>query len=312
MKPVFWLSIILLIFIILAIGIYFFTYKNGVEGLTMGNQPIPKDSQGNYATIPGGYYIISDGMMAPVPYGYAASPDKKSIYPISSATIYDSMAKQQTVSGGFLGGYAGSGKSIVDTCFNELNYLGVNTEASYNQLTHYSTDNYNVQYHDSVDNMAKQNSLYDLSFDVIWVLDKSGNKVGIPRTKVQGNVTYYEPGSYRFGASTYVPTYEDSVYLTRTNGRSIIDSKNSQPVSPSELNGGFCSAYKLFPEKIEESCSKIPNENCASTSCCVLLGGSKCVAGNESGPLAKTNYSDMFVRNKDYYYFQGKCYGNCK
>jgi len=43
----------------------------------------------------------------------------------------------------------------------------------------------------------------------------------------------------------------------------------------------------------------------------VLLGGQKCVAGNENGPTMKANYSDFLVLNKDFYYYQGKCYGNC-
>lgn len=309
MKQVFWLIILLLLIVVnLVIGQYFLTNK---EGMISGNQQIPKDENGNYLSIPNGYYISGDGLMSPIPYGYVSSPDNKSIYPISSANIYDTIAKQETIKRGFSGGYAGSGKVITDTCFNNLNYLGAPTESSYNDLTHYNRDNYNLQYHDTIDNISKQDDLYDLSFGVILTTDGSGNVVGIPRTKIQGNITYYEPGAYRFGASTYVPSYEDSVYLTRTNGKSLIDSKNATAISPSEINGGFCSTYKLFPEKIEDSCSKISNENCASTSCCVLLGGSKCVAGNETGPLSKTNYSDMFIRNKDYYYYQGKCYGNC-
>jgi hypothetical protein len=43
----------------------------------------------------------------------------------------------------------------------------------------------------------------------------------------------------------------------------------------------------------------------------VLLGGSKCVSGNENGPSVKSNYSDILVRNKDSYMYMGKCYGNC-
>ena len=63
--------------------------------------------------------------------------------------------------------------------------------------------------------------------------------------------------------------------------------------------------------ELETQCGKIPKDACAYTSCCVLLGGSKCVAGNQSGPTMKANYSDVSVLNRDYYYYQGKCYGNC-
>jgi hypothetical protein len=75
--------------------------------------------------------------------------------------------------------------------------------------------------------------------------------------------------------------------------------------------GGFCQHYKNNPDKLEEICRSTDKNKCGSTSCCVLLGGSKCVYGNENGPHMKANYSDIFVRNNDFYYFQGKCYGNC-
>jgi hypothetical protein len=28
------------------------------------------------------------------------------------------------------------------------------------------------------------------------------------------------------------------------------------------------------------------------------------------GPTNKANYGDIYIRNRDYYYYQGKCYGN--
>jgi hypothetical protein len=48
-----------------------------------------------------------------------------------------------------------------------------------------------------------------------------------------------------------------------------------------------------------------------TTSCCVLLGSSKCVSGNENGPIMKANYSDVFIPNREYYYYNGRCFGNC-
>ena len=32
----------------------------------------------------------------------------------------------------------------------------------------------------------------------------------------------------------------------------------------------------------------------------------------ENGPTNPANYSDHTLKNKDFYYYQGKCYGNCK
>jgi hypothetical protein len=75
--------------------------------------------------------------------------------------------------------------------------------------------------------------------------------------------------------------------------------------------GGFCDYHKYSPIKKEEECSKLDKNACASTNCCVLLGGSRCVGGNEKGPTMKAHYGDITILNRDFYYYQGKCYGNC-
>lgn len=75
--------------------------------------------------------------------------------------------------------------------------------------------------------------------------------------------------------------------------------------------GGFCNQYKDNKGAIEEKCAALDTNTCASTSCCVLIGGQKCVAGNENGPTNSANYSDYNLRNRDFYYYNGKCYGNC-
>jgi hypothetical protein len=129
-----------------------------------------------------------------------------------------------------------------------------------------------------------------------------------------GTVTYNEPGYFRFGPSSYVPNYEDSVYLSRLTNvdwrTPVVDFASPVGNSGAKL-GGFCSFNKSNPSQIETECGKLDKATCASTSCCALLGGEKCVAGNESGPMMKSNFSDIYIRNKDHYYYQGKCYGNC-
>lgn len=273
------------------------------EGYASGTQPIPKDSAGNYLPIPDGYYIVSPGLMGPIPTGYAATPDKKSIYAISQA---QAISQEQSSKG-----FAGSGTITNDICFNQMKYLGATTEASYNQLTHFDSNNYNVQYHDTADNISAANNYYDLSFQTTWVVDQCGNKVGIPYSPSQGSITYNTPGSYRFGPSTYVPNYEDSVYLSRTAG-GIIDAPAHNSLLYDTSKKGICELYAHMPEALEEKCNALSADVCASTNCCVHLGGAKCVSGNKQGPFVKANYSDIFVKNKDYYFYNGKCYGNCE
>ena len=88
---------------------------------------------------------------------------------------------------------------------------------------HYSSDNYNVEYHGTISDIATQ----DGDSGIAWVVDAYGNKIGLPKLKGQEYITYYNPGSYKYGASTYVPNYEDSIYLSKQyRNPSHTDEKN--------------------------------------------------------------------------------------
>lgn len=154
----------------------------------------------------------------------------------------------------------------------------------------------------------------DLIAKISTVVGKTDYIKTLNVTDKLGTVTYNEPGYFRFGPSSYVPNYEDSVYLSRLTNvdwrTPVVDFASPVGNSGAKL-GGFCSFNKSNPSQIETECGKLDKTSCASTSCCALLGGEKCVAGNESGPMMKSNFSDIYVRNKDHYYYQGKCYGNC-
>ena len=150
--------------------------------------------------------------------------------------------------------------------------------------------------------------------NVAWVKDKDGNMVELEQgdqneaaNKLSDNIKYYEPGTYKYGSSSYVPTYQDSIYLSKTTGQSTV----TEVIDNDAISKGICSHYKDYPEKMETECNKLNKNICASTNCCVLFGGSKCVAGNARGPTSKLNYGDVTIRNRDYYYYKGKCYGNC-
>ena len=157
---------------------------------------------------------------------------------------------------------------------------------------------------------------------VYYQFDKNGKLVEINyKDSNYAPILYYMPGAYKFGSSAYVPTYEDSVYLSReTRNAQLLPGADpdsglrGMPIinSKSQL-GGFCTAYKDNKQKMEEKCNAVDPASCASTSCCVLLGGEKCVSGNENGPYMTANYTDytLTTKNNDFYYYQGKCYGNC-
>lgn len=64
--------------------------------------------------------------------------------------------------------------------------------------------------------------------------------------------------------------------------------------------------FNRNPLEMETVCKNMDKETCGLTSSCVYVGNDKCVPGNKRGPY--TTYSDI---NLDYYYYRGKCYGNC-
>ena len=57
---------------------------------------------------------------------------------------------------------------------------------------------------------------------------------------------------------------------------------------------------------LKESCSKLTNNNCNMTSCCVVVNGKKCAAGSKNGPTYKTESGknlniDYLVNNCKYF-----------
>jgi hypothetical protein len=118
---------------------------------------------------------------------------------------------------------------------------------------------------------------------------------------------FYEPGSFPFSSTGYLPNYEDSIYLSKTTNLSQVAPITNAPY----LQGGFCKQYEKDDLTRNAKCTALDSETCASTGCCVLVGGTKCVAGNEKGPVLKTTFSDVTIKNRDYWYYQGKCVGNC-
>lgn len=107
--------------------------------------------------------------------------------------------------------------------------------------------------------------------------------------------------------SNFTPAYDNTINFSRATGYAM-----TTPVKDStDRLGGFCAFNRKNPEVLEYQCNQLNADTCASTSCCVLLGGSKCVSGGESGATMKANYTDPLVLNSDHHYYQGKCYGNC-
>ena len=65
-------------------------------------------------------------------------------------------------------------------------------------------------YHDTEKEIREKNKM---KMNVFYVKGENGTPVGINMEKTQNLPTYYQPGDFMYKASTYVPSYEDSIHL---------------------------------------------------------------------------------------------------
>jgi hypothetical protein len=75
-----------------------------------------------------------------------------------------------------------------------------------------------------------------------------------------------------------------------------------------EKGAAFCEKYRGSSGLLNDECATLTDKNCKSSSCCVLVNGKKCAAGNADGPTFNTDKNGK-TKNLDYYYYQNKCYG---
>ena len=274
------------------------TYRNGFINESEYYDlsfPLPKVEKGTSEAafmaegpaLPKGYYLNEDKQtMSILPYGKIANGPTEPGYTDNPHLISANGRFKREVSTGPASG-PGAAQSQGDPAKE--------------------TNKYDVGMHENPDDIRKRQKMFDQPVGGLVMLDSVGNKIILPRESVQGDITYNEPATYPYGSKTFVPNYEDSVFLSSTTRMSTV----SDYYDAATAAKGFCETLKDDPEAMEYNCRKMDKNACAATSCCVLLGGSKCVRGDDSGPANKTHYGDVFVRNKDYYYYRGKCFGNC-
>lgn len=271
------------------------------------------------AQINPGYYIDVSGYLANVPYGYVASNDKRSYVPImSNAAIFSSVTEvnQNAILDASINiiqtkidakpSPDGAMLMILKKQLATLQQQKL-TIMSSNQVSNsnYNSNNLDITYH-ADPTKEKQGDESSSGVGKMWV-EISGNLVAVPYSDVSNTTLYNSPGTYQFNAASYVPNYEESVFLSKLTNEMTTSNVSNLPVNQQ----GFCESTRSSVIDRDAKCNALDKNVCASTGCCVLLGGEKCVAGDESGPAVKSNYSDTTIINRDYYYYQGKCYGNC-
>ena len=72
----------------------------------------------------------------------------------------------------------------------------------------------------------------------------------------------------------------------------------------------FCEAHRGNSPGLNVACKGLTDENCSSSSCCVLVqgqNGNTCMAGGINGPTFKKDASGNMI-SMDAYYYEGKHY----
>lgn len=153
-----------------------------------------------------------------------------------------------------------------------------------------STD---IEYHESPEKILMTEKIND----PITIKYSDGTSKIFRFGDVAGSAIYYTPNSFKYGAKTYVPTYEDSIYLSKTfNSYSgITDTPNFKPEYYTIIN----------------SICKTKNKNeCKVSDACILINDTSCVGGDKNGPSLAVDIN-KYNQDADYYYYKNKCYGEC-
>lgn len=110
------------------------------------------------------------------------------------------------------------------------------------------------------------------------------------------------------------------LWKTRTN---VIEGLLSSELERTSINNDACSDNFFMKSvyetdmcdktttdnpELEKKCNSLSFDNCNLSSCCVLLDGNKCVAGDMSGPIFKSKNNVPIEYN--FYSYQGKRYEN--
>jgi hypothetical protein len=109
-----------------------------------------------------------------------------------------------------------------------------------------------------------------------------------------------------YGDGTSVP---DTVTTGLKPDTSFIltDGCSTKSIIKSAYEEDICEANIGDYQTIDAKCKALSNDNCNLPSCCVLLNGNKCVAGNIHGPNYLTDQGNTI--DYSYYLYRNKCYG---
>ena len=109
----------------------------------------------------------------------------------------------------------------------------------------------------------------------------------------------YDDGSATLNTITMGLKPDTSVLIT--------DGCSKRSILRSEFEEDICTKYAGDSKSIDAKCKLLDNDNCNLPDCCILLNGTKCIAGNIRGPSYLTDQGNKIDYN--YYLYKNKCYG---
>ena len=215
--------------------VYFFNMRHEKEGWTSTSTPYTIDiiKKNDDGSVQDGYYNIPNTfLMAPLPHGYTLSKVDASgngyltpnTMPSDGVLPYQYYKiKNSNYIAPLPFGYKISSSDVDDKVKmsdSEITSFAMTTDNPYEFYQkyslelkkndfHYDGTNYDLNYH-----LAGEPSKGTAKMET-WVIDKSGNKVKMKWNNIFNNyATYHKPKTYKYGPSSWVPNYEDSVFLS--------------------------------------------------------------------------------------------------
>lgn len=88
----------------------------------------------------------------------------------------------------------------------------------------YNAGKYDIQYHEPEDLIEEKNK-DDYNYDYIKVSRKKDDKQ-VKRLRIQSKILYKNPIDYKYGITPYVPSYYDTILLSKLRPRSYDFSKS--------------------------------------------------------------------------------------
>lgn len=88
----------------------------------------------------------------------------------------------------------------------------------------------------------------------------------------------------------------------------INDGCTTKSIIKSQFVENICVTNAGDYQTLDAKCKSLSNDNCTLPACCVLINGTKCVAGDANGPTYLTDQGNEI--DYKYYLHRNKCYGS--